>query len=171
MEPLFTNTCELTRESYQDALYSLFKRTRTVKILLSFVMCILTFSYGTYYNEYIFIVFSLIFLLLPVYKYWFRIINYAKSLSERNMVIYHKEPVQTFRFFDEYVETIIQPSKGEATLYYYDIIRVEASKKLYTILFKGKSIAFLDKNKFENINLIEFEHFIREKAVNAKVIL
>ena len=32
-------------------------------------------------------------------------------------------------------------------------------------------LIILDKGKFENINLIEFEHFMKEKAVKAKVML
>jgi len=171
MEPIFTNACAYSRENLQEAMFAL-NRRKKILVSLWFLFCIAGFIY--YYivlYDYLFIIMALAMLALLLYKYVYQILNKAKVMAERCIVICHEVPVQTVRFFEDHVEPVSIMSKDELSLNYDQLIRVEKSRRLYVLYFNGKIMIILDKSKFENKTLEEFEHFIKEKAVKAKVML
>ncbi|PKM40805.1 MAG: hypothetical protein CVV04_06375 [Firmicutes bacterium HGW-Firmicutes-9] len=171
MEPLFTNTCAYSKKNLQEAMFALNKRKR---ILIS-LFCLFSIA-GCIYNyiiwyDYLFIIMAFGLLALLLFKYVYQIMNKAKVIADRCILLYHEVPIQTVRFFDDRLEPVSIMSKEELSFEYTQIIRVEKSKRLYVLFFNGKVMIILDKSKFDNITLEEFERFIREKAVNAKVLL
>ena len=171
MEPLFTNACACSKENLQEAMFALNKRK---KILIS-LLCMVSIAGCVYdylvFNDYLFLMLAFALFVLLIYKYVYQIISRAKVFASRCFLIYHEVPVQTIRFFDDRVEPSSILSKEELSFDYRQIIRVEKSKRLYVLYFSGKVMVILDKSKFENITKDEFERFIQEKAVNAKVML
>ena len=171
MDPLFTNECAYSKENLQEAMFALFRRK---KILMS-LFCLFCIAGCVYYYfifyDFLFMMMAFILFAVLIYKYVFQIMSKAKLIASRCFVIYHEVPVQTTRFFDDRIEPVSVILKEDLSLDYKQIMRVEKSRRLYVLYFNGKMMIFLDKSKFENITPEDFEHFIREKAVNAKVFL
>ncbi len=169
MEPLFTNACAYSKENLQEAMFALFKRK---KILFSIIsLCIIAGSIYYYIIWYdpLYLLMAFVLLGVLLYKYIFQIRSKAKLMASRCILLYHEVPVQTVRFFDDRMEPVSIMSKDELSFNYDQIIRVEQSRRLYVLFFNGKMMVVLDKSKFENTTAGEFECFIREKTVNAKV--
>lgn len=171
MEPLFSTTCEHTKSNYQDALSAIIKREKIVASAISVFLCASSLYCAITFNQYLFLSFFAAFILLPLNRYGYQIDHAAKIFAERNNLMYHQTVVQEIYFFDDHIKTISCPSNGETFPSYADITQVVRSKKLYILLLGKVSFIPLDKTKFVNITIEEFERFIREKAVNAKVFL
>ena len=171
MEPLFTNTCAYSKENLQEAMFALYKRK---KFLMS-LFCLFCIGGCLYYYfiwyDYLFVLMAFALLAVLIYKYVYQIVSKAKLTASRCILLYHEIPVQTVRFFDNRLEPVSIMSKEELSFEYTQLIRVEKSRHLYVLYFNGKMMVILDKSNFENISLEEFERFIKEKAVNAKVLL
>lgn len=171
MEPLFTNTCNLTRKHYQDANFQLFKSRRLIFIII-YSMLILTEVFLFFlWGDIAFLVFAFLLALFIGYRYAFLPIHGARIHERRNWELFKETPVQIARFFDDRIEITMLPMNSALTITYDQIKRIESTKSLYFIIIREKMFIMLDKGTFENINLIEFECFVSEKTVNAKVLL
>lgn len=171
MEPLFTNACAQSKENLQEALFALYRRKKIlISLFFLFNIAGLVYYYIIWY-DYLFLILAFAMLAVILYRYVFQVINKAKVTAERCILLFHEVPVQTVRFFDDHLEPVSIMWKEELSFEYSQLIRVEKSKRLYVLYFNGKMMVILDKTKFENITLEEFERFIRERAINAKVFL
>ena len=160
MEPLFTNTCLLTKEVYKEAYLAITRSRRILVVILSAVIFVSSLFEAYWTDDVLFYFFAGFFVLFPR--------RAANITSKRSQEIYHEEICSTIRFYDDSMITKSTPSNAEATLRYDQIVQVRASRQLYIITIKQKLLVILDKSKFDQINMIEFEHFLRQKAPKAK---
>jgi len=171
MEPLFSTTCEHSKANYQDALSAIMNREKIAATFVSVLLCASSLYCAIIFNHYLYLFFFAASILIPLNRYGYQIEHAAKIFAEGNNLMYHQTVVQRIYFFDDHIKTISYPSNGEAFPTYADITQVVKSKNLYILLFSKVTFISLEMTKFENISLEEFERFIREKAVNAKVLL
>ncbi len=168
MEPLFTNTCLLTKEVYKEAYLAITRSRRILVVILSAVIFVSSLFEAYWTDDVLFYFFAGFFVLFAVYYFVFFPRRAANITSKRSQEIYHEEICSTIRFYDDSMITKSTPSNAEATLRYDQIVQVRASRQLYIITIKQKLLVILDKSKFDQINMIEFEHFLRQKAPKAK---
>ena len=171
MEPLFTNSCLLTKEVYKEAYLAITRTRRILVVILSAIILVSSIFEIYWTDDVLFYFFAGFFVLFAVYYFVFFPRRAVNITYQRNQEVYHEETSSTVKFYEDRIETKSSPSNAEATLRYDQIVRIKATRQLYIFTIRQKMLIILDKGKFENINLIEFEHFMKEIAVKAKVML
>lgn len=171
MEPLFSNTCLLTKEVYKEAYFAITKRKRILVVILSVIVIITSILEANWLDDIIFYFCAGFFLLFSVY-YFILFPRRAVNITyKRNQEVYHEEISCTVTFYDDKIVMKSIPSNAEATLQYSQIVRIRATRQLYILTIKQNLLFFLDKSQFDHVNMFEFEHFMRQKALKAKFYL
>ena len=97
-------------------------------------------------------------------------LHYNTSKHEkRYILLYNRVPQGTTYFYDNNIFSDCEVTKGELNVSYDKIIKIKQSKNLYLLILKEKLVIMVDKKRFEKGNCEDFEKFIKEKAVNAKI--
>lgn len=96
--------------------------------------------------------------------------SYKASKNEKRLVLlYNKIPEVTTFFNDDNIFSVTEENKGELSISYDKIIKIKQSKNLYLLILKEKLVIMVDKKRFTKGSCEEFEKFIKEKAINAKI--
>ena len=171
MEPLFTNSCLLTKEVYQEAFSSIRKFKKLIFAILLFCLTVFLIFEAIRLEDWTFYLYAFVFVSYPIYALFIAPLINAKMIYNRGFEINHEPTSHVTLFFDDHILLKSTPSKAEASLQYEQLIRVEASRQLYILTIKKNMLLILDKSKFDKINLIEFELFLHQKAPKAKFLL
>lgn len=84
------------------------------------------------------------------------------------MELFNEIPEGKTLFYEDHLMSV-STNNAELKLEYTKIQKVKQSKNLYLLVLKRKLVVMVDKNRFEKGKCEEFEKFIAEKAVNAKI--
>lgn len=99
----------------------------------------------------------------------FRIRFLAKRREKILLEMYGVVPENVIMFYDETVMATSLTNKAETKLEYSKIKKVTQCKNMYLLILSKGVVLMVDKKSFEKGNCEEFEKFITEKAVNAKI--
>ena len=169
MEPLFQNKCKYSK----TILLEMLKKTRK-KLHIIICICILVYCFGAaiyciYLNSIwgsgISFLLTAFFILLYLYLPYYNV----NKMIRRYYELYHAEVETATYFFGDYILGINKQTNGETKTDDKQIIKIVKTKNLYLMLMKEQLVILVDKNGFVKGNKDEFEEFIKEKAVYAKI--
>jgi len=169
MEPVFINILKQTKEIYieMNKKHSAFAFYFLGAFLLIVYWGLAMFIYFTLYNIIFSVVIALIGILLSIYPH-LRIYILARNREKQFLELLNEIPESKTMFFDDHLMSV-STNNAELKLEYGKIKKVKQSKNLYLLVLKKKLVVMVDKNRFEKGTCEEFEKFIAEKAVNAKI--
>ena len=171
MEPLFTNKCTYTKEAILEAYLSYNKRERRIQTPLMLICDFLAITMSFIHFELKLMMFLLIINIL----FFFFVFAVPRLVAHRsykvNLEVLKEPIVGTTAYYDDNFVSIAYPTKAEINVQYNQLKRIISSKNLYLLVIRFQLFFIIDKNGFDKINMVEFERFIKEKAVNAKVML
>lgn len=172
MEPLFINKLSHTKKIYieMNKRYSGLSRTLISLLLFAVYFSLGLFMYFYFYeiiSAVILIAISIALLCYPTARFYI----IARKREKQFLELYDGVPECETYFFDDGIKSVsaTQNSSDELNLSYEKIINVKQSKNLYLLILSKKIVVIVDKNRFEKGTCEEFEKFIKEKAVNAKI--
>jgi hypothetical protein len=130
MEPLFTNSCLLTKEVYKEAYLAITRTRRILVVILSAIILVSSIFEIYWTDDVLFYFFAGFFVLFAVYYFVF-FPRRASYHLQRNQEVYHEETSSTFKFYDgshrernqvhqmqkQRFDTSDLPDKGYATVY------------------------------------------------------
>ncbi len=169
MEPVFINKLKQTKEYYieMNKKHSAF----TIRFLGAFFLiaysALAVYIYFTSYNIPLSVIVALIGILLSAYPH-IRIYIIARNREKQFLELINEVPEGKILFFEDYLMNV-GINNAELKLEYSKIQKVKQSKNLYLLVLKKKLVVMVDKNRFEKGTCDEFEKFIKEKAINAKI--
>lgn len=170
MEPVFINKFKHTKEMYIETnkAYSKFSRIILSLCILA-VYLVLAFCFFYFYYEpvtaIILAVVGIVFSFYPTARFYI----FAKRREKQLLELYDTIPECDTMFYDDHLLSVSITSKEELNLNYAKIKKVKQSRNLYLLILNNKIVVMVDKNRFEKGTCEEFEKFIKEKAVNAKI--
>ena len=171
MEPLFINKCTYTKEAILEAYLGYGKRERRVQTLILLICDFLAITISFIHFEFQIMMLLLILNIL----FFFFVFALPRIIAHRsykvNLEVLKEPIVGTTEYYDDKFLSIAYPTKAEINIQYAQLKRVISSKNLYLLVIRFQLFFIIDKNGFDKINMVEFERFIKEKAVNAKVML
>jgi len=133
MEPLFTNTCFLTKEVYKEAFTSIRKLRKLILAILLFGLTIFLILEAVWLEDWTFYLYAFIFVSYPIYAFFISPLINAKITYKRSFEVNHEVASHVMLFFDDHIVLKSCPSNAEATLQYEQLVRVEASRQLYIL--------------------------------------
>lgn len=169
MEPVFINNLKQTKEHFieMNKKHSAFTIYFFGAFFLIAYLALAMFIYFTSYNIVFSVVIALIGTLLSIYPH-IRIYILARNREKQFLELLNDIPEGKTLFFEDHLMSV-STNNDELKLEYTKIQKVKQSKNLYLLVLKKKLVVMVDKNRFEKGNCEEFEKFIAEKAVNAKI--
>ena len=173
MEPLFTNKCIYTKKAYLEGLFG-FLRKRRIIMSVFFIVLIVALSFQIiegYSIDTYEVILAISCTLLILYSHVLQPIIHANYSNKRNIELFKQAPVLSYDFFDAHFVSYANPSNSTLTFQYNQIRRIISTKQYYLLIIRYNLYNIVDKNGFDKINMVEFERFIKEKAVKAKVML
>ena len=103
--------------------------------------------------------------LYPTFRIYFLANKREKILLE----MYDTVPENVIMFYQEKIMTESLTNKAESTVEYSKIKKIKQSKNMYLLILNRDLVLMVNKNNFEKGSCEEFEKFIKEKAINAKI--
>lgn len=170
MEPIFINKFKHTKESYIE----MNKKCTSFSIFfLSLFFLIVYWTLAVFIYHYLYdLIFAIIIafagVIFSIYPFA-RIPFIARKREKQLLELYDTIPECDTMFYDDCLMSVSITSKEELKLNYSKIKKVKQSKNLYLLILNNKLAVMVDKNHFEKGTCEEFEKFIKEKAVNAKI--
>ncbi len=170
MEPLFINSLRQSKEIYIETnkAYSSASRIAyqiAVPVVYGFLAFVLIYFYYNFIGAAVVAAAGALLFFYPLIK----LHRVAKKREKQLIELYGEIPeAQTF-FYEDHILTTGITDKSEIRIEYGKIIKVRQSKNLYLLIMKQKLVVMVNKNRFEKGSCEEFEQFIKEKAVNAKI--
>lgn len=170
MEAIFINNFKHTKENYieMNKKYSAFSIYFVGALIFIIYIALALIYYYISYDIIISLVLALIGILFPIYPH-IRISFIAKKREKIFIELYEKVPEGQTLFFDDHIFSFSETDKAELNIEYKKIKKIKQSKNLYLLILSKKIILFVDKRSFKKGTCDEFEKFISEKAVNAKI--
>ena len=170
MEALFINKFKHTKESYieMNMKYSQFSRMFFGFLFFALFGFLSLFGYFVLYNlvyTAVLAVFAIVFSFYPTIRIYFLARKREKVLLE----MYDAIPENIVMFFDENIMTKSLTNNAEQNLAYTKIKKVKQSRNMYLLILSKGVVLMVNKDGFEKGTSEEFEKFITEKAVNAKI--
>lgn len=169
MEPVFINKLKQTKEHYieMNKKHSAFTIYFLGAFFLIAYLGLAVYIYFTLYNIIFSVAVALIGILLSAYPH-IRIYIIARNREKQLLELLNEIPESETMFFEDHLMSV-STNNAELKLEYGKIKKVKQSKNLYLLVLKKKLVVMVDKNRFEKGTCEEFEKFIAEKAVNAKI--
>ena len=169
MEPFYVNILKQTKELYieMNKKYSAFIIYFFGAFFLIAYLALALFIYFTLYNIVFSLIVALIGILLSTYPH-LRIYILARNREKQFLELLNEIPESKTMFFEDHLMSV-STNNAELKLEYSKIKKVKQSKNLYLLILSKKLVVMVDKNRFEKGTCEEFEKFIAEKAVNAKI--
>lgn len=168
MEPIYINRFKHSKKSYTEVYY---KATSTTVLSILILICYSILAFCFYYLLYetiLAVIFEILGLILALYTF-LRIRIIANKREKTFMELYGRIPEGQTLFFDDHIFSFSETDKSELNIEYQKIKKIKQSKNYYMLYITKKVFVFVDKNNFEKGTCEEFENFIKEKAVNAKI--
>ncbi len=170
MEPLFISNFKHSKELYieMNKRFTLVSRTVLGTVFLVAFISLAALYYFYFYETITSVVFVFLGIIWAVYPL-ISIRIHAKKREKQYIELFGKMPEAQNLFYDDYILSTGITDKSEIKIDYSKIIKVMQSKNLYLLIMNKKLVIMVDKNLFEKGTCKEFEKFIKEKAVNAKI--
>lgn len=170
MEPLFINKFRHTKESYieMNMKYSQFTRIFFGIIFFAALGVLSVFGYFILCD----LLYTVVFAVLAVGFAFYptvRIYLLARKREKVLLEMYGVIPENIIMFSDENIMATSLTNKAETKLEYSRIKRIKQSRNMYLLILSKGVVLMVDKMSFEKGNCEEFEKFIKEKAINAKI--
>lgn len=170
MEAIFINSFKQTKENYieMNKKHSAFSIYFLGALIFIIYTALTLIYYYVSYDVIISVILALIGVLFPIYPH-LRINIIARKREKIFIELYEKIPEGQTLFFDDHIFSFSETDKAEVNIDYKKIKKIKQSKNLYLLILNKKIIIMVDKRSFEKGTCEEFEKFIAEKAVNAKI--
>lgn len=170
MEPIFINRFKHTKEMYIEVnnKYAVLNPRISALVFLLAYSALAFIIYYYLYDLLAAIIVEALGIFFALYTP-LRIHILAGKREKMFLELYEEIPVGETLFFDDHIFSVSETNKSELNLDYKKIRKVKQSKNFYLLILNRKLIVFVDKNNFEKGTCEEFEKFIKEKAVNAKI--
>lgn len=170
MEAIFINNFKQTKENYieMNKKHSAFSIYFLGALIFIIYLSLALIYYYISYDIIISLVLALIGVLFPIYPR-IRINIIARKREKIFIELYEKTPEGQTLFFDDHIFSFSETDKAEINIDYKKIKKIKQSKNLYLLILGNKVVIMVDKNRFQKGTCEEFEKFIKEKAVNAKI--
>lgn len=170
MEPIFINKLKHSREIFVEInkAYSKVSRLIISLLILAVYLALALFFYFYYYEIISSILLGIIGIALSFYP-TARFYIFARRREKQLIELYDTVPECETMFYDEHLFSVGITSKEEINIKYTKIKKIKQSKNLYLLILGNKMVIMVDKKRFEKGTCEEFEKFIKEKAVNAKI--
>lgn len=168
MEPIFINKLKHSKEIYIEINKTYSKTSRLIISLLILTVYLALALFFYYYEIITAVLLGIIGIVFSFYP-TARIYIFAKRREKQFIELYDTVPECETVFYDEYLFSVGITSKEELNINYTKIKKVKQSKNLYLLILGNKIVVMVDKNRFEKGTCEEFEEFIKNKAVNAKI--
>lgn len=170
MDALFINKFKHTKESYieMNMKYSQFTRIFFGILLFSALFSLSLFGYFVLYDLVYTVAFAILAVGFGIYP-TVRIHLLARKREKVLLEMYGVVPENVIMFYDENVMATSLTNKAEMTLEYTKIKKIIQSKNMYILILSKSVVLMVNKDSFEKGTCKEFEKFITEKAVNAKI--
>jgi len=170
MEPVFINKFKHTKENYieMNKKYSAFIIYFLGSLIFIFYSVMALIYFFNSYNYIVSVLIALVGVLFSAYPH-IRIYIIAKRREKIFFELYGKIPEGQTHFFNDHIFSFSETDKAELNIEYEKIKKVKQSKNLYLLILNKKIVIFINKSRFEKGTCEEFEKFIKEKALNAKI--
>lgn len=170
MEPVLINKLKHTKEIFieMNKTYSKASRTAISIIIFTFYLILALSLYFLCYETFSAVLLFVFGTVLSVYPTG-RLYIFARKREKQLLELYDSVPECETLFYDDHLFSVGITSKEELNIKYTKIKKIKQSKNLYLLILGNKVVVMVDKNRFEKGNCEEFEKFIKEKAVNAKI--
>lgn len=170
MEPIFINKFKHTKENYieMNKAYSVLTRLIFGLLFLAAYWALAFLIYFYLYDLVTAIIIAVLGVTFAFYPY-IRIYIIANKNEKQLLELYGTIPEAENSFFEDYLLSVSLTNKAELKLDYNKIIKVKQSRNMYLLILNKKLVVMVEKNNFEKGTCEEFEKFIKEKAVNAKI--
>ncbi len=169
MEAIFINRLAQTKENLLEMNMSYDKVKRiTVQVIIAVIFVAL----GVLYFLIDLVLPGILMLALAVvfpFLLTLKLRLHCKNSVKQQMILYNKVVEGETSFYDEELKSVSEAGKTEITLEYSKIKKVKQSKNLYLLVLDKRLVVMVDKNRFEKGTAADFEEFIKQKAVNAKI--
>lgn len=169
MEPQFENRCRFSKEN----LLEMTKRIRKPSTIYLLVCSAILFVCSAVLFFYLYDLtrgIAALFLALFFISYALFLPRFSVSrLQKQYRELYHAEIVSDIAFFDDYLFSTCEQTKGETKTDYTQIKRIMRTQHLYLLRLGAHVVYLVDRGGFSKGNAADFEAFIREKAVRARI--
>jgi hypothetical protein len=169
METRFENRCRFSKENLLEMIWRIRKPATIYLLACSTVLLACSATLFFYLNDlprgFAALFLALFFILYGLFLPRFSVNRQLKQHRE----LYHTEIVSDIAFYDDYYFSTSEQTKAETKTDYSQIKRVLRTKHLYLLRLSAQIVYLVDKNGFTKGNAADFESFIREKAVRAKI--
>ncbi len=169
MESRFENSCRFSKENLLEMTKRIRKPSTIYLLVCSAVLlvcsAVLFFYLYDLTRGFAALFLALFFIFFSLFQPRLSVSRLLKQYRE----LYHAEIVSDVAFFDDYLFSTSEQTKGETKTDYTQIKRVMRTQHLYLLRLGAQVVYLVDRDGFTKGNAADFEAFIREKAIRAKI--